>query len=250
MPAESFLYLGDTARLPYGTKTHATVERYALQAVAELVRRGVKAVVVACNTASAAAMPALSAAFPQLPLLGVIEPGAAAAVAATRSGKIAVIATEATVRGEAYQAAIHRLDGQARVDAIATTLFVALAEEGWVTGTVAESIARQYLGPIFDAAPGDSPDTLVLGCTHFPPLAAAIQSVIGPGVTVVDSAATTAAALAGLLGNRVARAEGAARTRFLVTDGVERFVRIGPGFLRETIDVRDVERIDLAPLPA
>jgi len=251
LPAESFLYLGDTARLPYGTKTHATVERYALQAVAELVRRGVKAVVVACNTASAAAMPALSAAFPNLPLLGVIEPGAAAAVAATRSRRIAVIATEATVRGEAYQAAIHRLDREARVEAIATTLFVALAEEGWVSGTVAESIARRYLGPVFAGALEDSPDTLVLGCTHFPPLTAAIQSVIGPDVIVVDSAATTAAALAKLLDSQVARAEGSTgQARFLVTDGVERFIRIGPGFLRQGIDERDVERIDLAPLPA
>ncbi len=140
LPAEDFLYLGDTARLPYGTKTPATVERYALQAVAELERRGVKAVVVACNTASAAAQPALSVAFPRLLLLGVIEPGAAAAVAASRSRRIAVIATEGTVRGAAYQNAIHRLDREAQVTAIAATLFVALAEEGWVTGAVAESI--------------------------------------------------------------------------------------------------------------
>jgi glutamate racemase len=184
-------------------------------------------------------------------LLGVIEPGAAAAVAATRSRRIAVIATEATVRGEAYQAAIHRLDNQAQVRAIATTLFVALAEEGWVNGAVAESIARRYLGPVFDGGAHDSPDTLVLGCTHFPPLAKAIQAVIGPGVTLVDSAATTAAALSGMLGNLGVPAEGPApRTRFLVTDGVERFIRIGPGFLQQDIDQRDVERIDLAPLPA
>ena len=167
LPAENFLYLGDTARLPYGTKTPATVERYALQAVAALVQRGVKAVVVACNTASAAALPALAVAFPQLPLLGVIEPGAAAAVAASRTGRIAVIATEGTVRGEAYQLAIHRLNPAASVTAVAATLFVALAEEGWVTGPVAESIARRYLGRLFAAA-GTAPDVLVLGCTHFP----------------------------------------------------------------------------------
>lgn len=247
LPAEDFLYLGDTARLPYGTKTQATVERYALQAVAELVRRGVKAVVVACNTASAAALPALRVAFPQLPLLGVIEPGAAAAVAASRTGRIAVIGTEGTVRGQAYQLAIHRLDPDASVTAVAATLFVALAEEGWVTGPVAESIARRYLSPVFDAA-GAAPDVLVLGCTHFPPLTAAIRTVTGPGVAIVDSAATTAAALAALLDASQSRAvDGSGRTRFLVTDGVERFLRIGPGFLGQAIDQRDVERIDLAP---
>lgn len=246
LPHENFLYLGDTARLPYGTKTPATVERYALQAVAALVQRGVKAVVVACNTASAAALPALSVAFPQLPLLGVIEPGAAAAVSASRTGRIAVIATEGTVRGEAYQLAIHRLNPAAHVTAVAATLFVALAEEGWVSGEVAESIARRYLGPLFDAA-GTSPDVLVLGCTHFPPLTAAIRAVIGPQVRIVDSAATTAAALASLLDVDRARPVGAAgRAHFLVTDGVERFLRIGPGFLGHGIEQRDVERIDLA----
>ena len=244
LPNENFLYLGDTARLPYGTKTPATVERYALQAVTALVQRGVKAVVVACNTASAAALPALSVAFPRLPLLGVIEPGAAAAVSASRTRRIAVIGTEGTVRGEAYQLAIHRLDPAAKVTAVAATLFVALAEEGWVTGPVAEAIARRYLGPLFDAA--GSPDVLVLGCTHFPPLAAAIRAVIGPEVRIVDSAATTAAALASLL-DVGARAAGAAgRAHFLVTDGVERFLRIGPGFLGQDIDPQDVERIDLA----
>lgn len=246
LPAEDFLYLGDTARLPYGTKTPATVERYALQAVAELQRRGVKAVVVACNTASAAALPALSAAFPQLLLMGVIEPGATAAVAASRSRRIAVIATEATVRGEAYQMAIHRLDREAQVTAIAATLFVALAEEGWVTGAIAESIARRYLGPLFEVG-GAAPDTLVLGCTHFPPLIEAIRSVTGPGVSIVDSAATTAAALAALLGAQGRAVGEPGHTHFLVTDGVERFVRIGPGFLGSAIEVRDVERVDLAP---
>ncbi|MEO8309225.1 MAG: glutamate racemase [Pseudomonadota bacterium] len=246
LPAEDFLYLGDTARLPYGTKTQATVERYALQAVAALVQRGVKAVVIACNTASAAALPALAAAYPQLPLLGVIEPGAAAAVAASATKRIAVIATEGTVRGEAYQRAIHRLDPVAQVTAVAATLFVALAEEGWVSGPVAESIARRYLAPLFETA-ASAPDVLVLGCTHFPPLAAAIRSVIGAQVAIVDSAATTASALASLIPPQDSRAAGAAGTHFLVTDGVERFLRIGPGFLGQAIEQQNVERIDLAP---
>jgi glutamate racemase len=249
LPGEDFLYLGDTARLPYGTKTPGTVERYALQAVAELVQRGVKAVVVACNTASAAALPALTSAFPRLALLGVIEPGAAAAVAASRSGHIAVIATEATVRGQAYQSAIRRLAPTARVSAIAATLFVALAEEGWVTGAVAESIARRYLGDLFVGRDA-GPDTLVLGCTHFPPLTAAIRTIVGPQVAIVDSAATTAAALAALMEQgKLCAVGGSAQVHFLVTDGVERFLRIGPGFLGHPIDPQDVERIDLAPLP-
>jgi glutamate racemase len=246
LPGEDYLYLGDTARLPYGTKTAATVERYALQAVDELIRRGVKAVVVACNTASAAALPALIAAHPGLPVAGVIEPGAAAAVAATHSGHIAVLATEGTVRGGAYQREILRRRPDARVVAVAATLFVALAEEGWVQGEIAQSVARRYLAqPFTDAA--DAPDTVVLGCTHFPPLAAAISAVVGPAVQIVDSAFTSAGALAQLLEARELRC-GAKQTgtvRFLVTDGEQRFVRVGPVFLGRAIDASEVERVNL-----
>ena len=180
LPAESFLYLGDTARLPYGTKTHATVERYALQAVGELVRRGVKAVVVACNTASAAAMPALSAAYPAVAVAGSHR----ARCGGRRRGY--PHAEDRRHRDRGHRAGRGVPGGnppagrQARVQAVAATLFVALAEEGWVTGEVAESIARRYLGPVFDGG-RDSPDTLVLGCTHFPPLAQAIQCRHRPG---------------------------------------------------------------------
>lgn len=246
LPGEDFLYLGDTARLPYGTKTAATVERYALQAVEALLRRGVKAVVVACNTASSAALPALAATHPLLPILGVIEPGAAAAVAATRSGRIAVLATEGTVRGGAYQREIMRLMPGAEVAAVPATLFVALAEEGWTRGEVAGAAARRYLAPLFaDAAA--APDVLVLGCTHFPPLTAVIRSVVGEKVRIVDSAATTADALAGLMGTRLqpsGHQDGA--SRFLVTDGEERFARVGPVFLGSAIKPGAIERVDLA----
>jgi glutamate racemase len=246
LPGENFLYLGDTARLPYGTKTSATVERYALQAVAELVRRGVKAVVVACNTASAAALPALAAAHPDLPVIGVIEPGAAAAVAATRNGRIAVIATEGTVRGGAYQREILRLKPQAEVTAMAATLFVALAEEGWTGGEVAIATARRYLAPLFERAES-APDVLVLGCTHFPPLAGVIREVAGASVRIVDSAVTTAGALAQVLATRaVVAPEGSTgRVHFLVTDGEERFARVGPVFLGRGIQPADIERVDL-----
>lgn len=245
LPRESFVYLGDTARLPYGTKSAGTVERYALQAVEELIRRGVKAVVIACNTASAAALPALQAAHPDLPLIGVIEPGADAAVTATRSGRIAVLATEGTVRGGAYQREILKRLPQAQVRAVPATLFVALAEEGWIHGEVVTATARRYLAPLFDHAES-APDVLVLGCTHFPPLAPVIQQVAG-GVRIVDSAVTTAEALAQLLSARglEAPAAGGAVVRFLVTDGEERFIRVGPVFLGRAIAAAEVERIDL-----
>lgn len=245
LPGEDFLYLGDTARLPYGTKTAATVERYAMQAVEALLRRGVKAVVVACNTASSAALPALAAAHPSLPIIGVIEPGAAAAVAATRSGRIAVIATEGTVRGGAYQREILKLRPDAQVSAVAATLFVALAEEGWTTGEVAEVAAGRYLGPLFQQA-ATAPDVLVLGCTHFPPLVGAIRAAVGDAVRIVDSAATTAEALAALIeARRLASGHTAGSCRFLVTDGEERFARVGPVFLGTAIRPEAIERVDL-----
>jgi glutamate racemase len=245
LPGEDFLYLGDTARLPYGTKTAATVERYALQAVYALVRRGVKAVVVACNTASAAALPALAAGNPGLPIIGVVEPGAAAAVAATRCGRIAVLATEGTVRGGAYQREIQRRLPTAQVVAVPATLFVALAEEGWTQGDVAEAAARRYVAPLFAAAEA-APDVLVLGCTHFPPLATAIAAVAGPSVRIVDSAVTTAEALAQLLaaaGMRSGERHGVCQ--YLVTDGEERFARVGPTFLGRGIAAGEVERVNL-----
>jgi glutamate racemase len=245
LPGEDFIYLGDTARLPYGTKTAATVERYAQQAVYALVRRGVKAVVVACNTASAAALPALAAGNPGLPIIGVIEPGASAAVAATRSGRIAVLATEGTVRGGAYQREIQRRLPFAQVVAVPATLFVALAEEGWTTGDVALAAARRYLEPLF-AGPGPVPDVLVLGCTHFPPLTGAIRAVAGESVRIVDSAVTTAEALAALLEEGgIASGETSGVCQFLVTDGEERFARVGPTFFGRAISTAEVERVNL-----
>ena len=172
MPGEDFLYLGDTARLPYGTKSGDTVARYALQAAEALVARGIKALVVACNTASSVALPALRARFPGLPVIGVVDPGAEAAVRATRTGHIAVIATEGTVRGGAYQVAIERLMPGAQVRSAACQVFVALAEEGWTEGPVADAAAESYLRPLLAWSAGEaaSADVLVLGCTHFPRL--------------------------------------------------------------------------------
>ncbi len=250
MPNEQFIYLGDTARLPYGTKSRETVARYSIQAAEALSEYGVKCLVVACNTASAVGLPGIREHIESVPVVGVVEPGAEAACAASRTGHIAVIATEATVRGGAYQEAILRRRADAVVTAQATQLFVALAEEGLFDGPIVEGVARYYLGPLFSAS--SAPDTLVLGCTHFPMLADTIRAVLGPGVRIVDSAATTAHAVrATLEAARLMRKETSSAqksnlpVRFLATDSIDRFVRVGSRFLARPIAPHEVELIDL-----
>jgi glutamate racemase len=205
--------------------------------------------VVACNTAASTALPALRARFADLPLLGVIEPGAEAAVAATRSGRIAVLATEATVRGGAYQRAISQHQPDANVTAVACQLLVALAEEGWTDGLVARSAVARYLSPLFESQQPSRPDTLVLGCTHFPMLRGVIGDAVGSQVAIVDSAVTTARAARALL-----QASGLLRThsppegpamRLLATDGAARFASVGSRFLGLAIEPGDVEIIDI-----
>lgn len=247
MPAERFLYLGDTARLPYGTKSGETITRYSLQAAEMLVSRGVKCLVVACNTAAATALEALRARYPSLPLLGVVEPGAEAGSRASLSGAIAVIATESTVQGGAYQRAIRRRRDDARVTAVACSLFVPLAEEGWTQGPIVEAVAHRYLDAAFTGS-ASRPDTLLLGCTHFPVFKSALRNVLGEAVTIVDSAETTAAALQVMLhqeGIAAARQDG--EVRFLATDGRERFARVGALFLGHAFRPEDVELVDLRP---
>ena len=243
MPAENFIYLGDTARLPYGTKSAETVVRYSLQCAAALIGRHIRCLVVACNTASASALDALRLRHPTLPVIGVIEPGAEAAVAASVSQHIAVIATEGTIGGGAYQTAIHRLNPSARVTSRACSLFVSMAEEGWTEGPIAEAVARRYLDPIFQGS--GAPDTLVLGCTHFPALAAAIRAVLPPHVIIVDSAATTAAAVLQQLHGASAAPGTRGAVSWLATDGAARFARVGSTFLGETLHADAIEIIDL-----
>ena len=169
LPQEDLVYLGDTARLPYGTKSPETVTAYATQATKHLLGHDVKMIVIACNTASSVALGPLTKALAPIPVIGVIEPGARAGVKATKTGRIGVIATEATVKGGAYERAIRAVMPEATVRQAPCGLFVTLAEEGWVKGEVAEAAAKRYLTPLFKGR--DAPDTLVLGCTHFPVLA-------------------------------------------------------------------------------
>ena len=250
LPHERFVYLGDTARLPYGTKTGHTVARYALQAARCLMARQVKLLVIACNTASAVAIEPLSSAseLAGVPVIGVVEPGADAAVARSSSGRIAVIGTESTIRGGAYERAIAARREDAVVTGRACPLFVALAEEGWVTGSVPTEVARTYLQSLVSGPAGDEHDTLVLGCTHFPVLAEVIASVCGPRVALVDSAATTAEAVAARLehdGLLAPAAAGAPAPTLLATDGAERFARVGAQFLGLPLAAADVEIVDL-----
>lgn len=242
LPGEDLLYLGDTARVPYGARSGDTVRRYSHRVAGHLWRRGIKALVVACNTATTWALPSLAAAGAELgvPVLGVIEPGVERALSVTRIGHVAVIGTEGTVRGGAYTQALRARHPGLRVDAVACPLFVALAEEGWHEGDIAERVAERYLAPLRAGA-----DTLILGCTHYPLLATAIQSAL-PDVALVDSAHSTAEATARMLAaHGLLRSAGGGQQRFLVTDHVERFHVVGERFLGgplgevELVDIRD-----------
>jgi glutamate racemase len=242
LPDERFVYLGDTARVPYGTKSLQTVERYAIENSCFLEARGIKLLVVACNTASALALPAVRRAV-SVDVVGVIEPGAAAAVESSkkngRARGVGVIATEATIQSGAYSRAIAELDDSVEVVERACPLFVALAEEGWADSDVARAVAADYLREI----KRDDIGTLVLGCTHYPILRRVIQEAVGDGASLIDSGEATAAEVERLLVRRglarAAAAEGGARERhlcddldhFYVTDAAERFSRVAERFL-------------------
>lgn len=236
LPQADFLYLGDTARLPYGTKSAGTVQAYALQTASLLVERGVCALVIACNTASVFALAALRSRFPDLPIFGVIEPGADAVCAASVSGRIGVLATESTVASNAYQRAILARRADAKVFARPAPVLVALAEATWTAGGVPESVVRAYLDGWLDE---DGPDALLLGCTHFPALIDVIGNVVGDRLTIVDSAETTARVVAQELGGVV----GSGAVEYLATDSAERFSRLAPVFLGEGVE--RVEMVDL-----
>ncbi len=241
LPAEHIVYLGDTARLPYGTKSPETVIRYTRACAGVLLKHRIKLLVVACNTASAHALHTLQDEV-SVPVIGVIEPGAGAAAAATRSGRIGVIGTRGTVTSGAYQQALAELAPEAEVFARACPLFVPLAEEGWVEGDVPERVAREYLAEFIERGV----DTLLLACTHYPLLVGVIARVMGPGVTVVDSAVATARTVADVLdglGETNDPNAGPGTLTCLVSDSPERFHETGRTFLGS--EIGDVAWVDV-----
>jgi glutamate racemase len=232
LPHEHLIYLGDTARYPYGNKSAEIVRRYALDDARFLIDKGVKMLVVACNTVSSTAMDALCEHF-DVPIVGVIEPGARQAAAQTRNRKVGVIGTEATIGSGAYTRALKRLVPNVEVYTRACPLFVPLAEEGWVDNEVAERTAAAYLNSLRRSGI----DTLLLGCTHYPLLAEVIARVMGKNVTLVDSARTTAAAVAETLRARaLARRRGEGSISFFVTDTPDRFVKVGSRFMGQKVE--------------
>lgn len=240
LPQESVVYFGDTARVPYGPKSPDTVRRYSAEILGYLLHRGVKAVVVACNTSTAHALEYLRTQA-TVPVVGVIEPGAQAAVAASRSGRIGVIGTAGTMASGAYERAIHALSPEATVVSQACPLFVPLVEEGWFQHAATELVAREYLAPIASR----QVDTLVLGCTHYPLLKPLLHRVLGTSVRLIDSAEETAKALCEILERQgLATPAGAPPVhRFVVSDDEPHFRRVGARFLGEKL--QDVEVVPL-----
>lgn len=248
LPNERFIYLGDTARLPYGTKTPKTVSAYALQAVNFLLDQGIKLLVVACNTATALALPTLKQHFPKLPIIGVIDASARAGLNVSHNKHIAVIATQATKNSKGYEEALLRFEPDAKVKTEATSLLVALAEEGMLDNEIARLTIEHYLNPILQDQ-GFQADTLILGCTHFPALRKTIEAVVGQRMQVVDSAHAVAdevKELLALMPNLVSKQKQTLTqpTKFLVTDGVGRFMQVAKIFLEQEVDANDISLVD------
>ncbi len=233
LPGEDFVYLGDTARLPYGSKSNEVIVRYSRENTEFLLAKGIKMLVVACNTSSAVALEEIARGT-MAPVIGVIEPGAAAAAAASRSGKIGVIGTEATIASGAYTRAIQKLRPRAEIYTRACPLLVPLVEEGWTDNDVAERTVAYYL----ESLKASGIDTLLLGCTHYPLLRTMFARVLGPRVKIVDSATATANAVRERLrALGLDRGRGGARSRsFFVTETPDRFVRVGRRFLGPEVE--------------
>jgi glutamate racemase len=243
MPGESLIYLGDTARLPYGTKSKETVVRYSMRNAAFLVDKGVKCLVVACNTASSLALEELRRKFP-MPVIGVIHPGAKKAASTSRVRRVGVIGTLATVRSRAYEKAIEMYGGDIEVTSVPCPLFVALAEEGWVRDEVTFRVAERYLGPLQDKRI----DVLVLGCTHYPLLKSVLSEVMGNDVLLVDSAEEAANEVAasileeGLMADNGGDAQPQSPT-ICLTDRSLHFLELGEKILE--LPLHQVEYVDL-----
>ena len=224
LPNENLIYFGDTARIPYGTKSKETILKYSKQNIRFLMRHHVKAIVVACNTASALALPEIADLF-DIPMVGVVEPGAKGAVRESGNGKIGVIGTTGTVRSGAYQEAIRRMLPEAEIESIACPLFVQIVEEGWQDTEIARLTAEKYLADMKHA----KVDAMVMGCTHYPILETTLRAVMGQAVQLVNPAKETALAVQALLAAQGLLAErtDAANYRFFVSDDPEKFRETG-----------------------
>lgn len=241
-PDESYVYLGDTARLPYGTKSPETVRRYSESLTRILLRYNPKAIVIACNTASTHAYDAVCAMVGPVPVIGMIEPPARAAHMATRNGHIGVMATYGTVRSGAYEKQIKKIDESLRVSSVACQMLVALAEEGWAQSHIAKATLHEYLDSLFNAA--DAPDTLILGCTHFPVFENLIRQVVGDQVTLINSGRIAAQSLVHTI-PLVSEVQTPSSLRFLATDDPERFAANAAKFFNRPLNRDDVELIDI-----
>jgi glutamate racemase len=240
LPDERIIYFGDTARVPYGPKSPETVRRYSREICEFLRSQDVKAIVIACNTATAHALPVLQRELP-IPVIGVVEPGARAAVAASRRGELGVIGTAGTIGSGAYERAIKHIAPNAHIMARPCPLFVPLVEEGWLDTEPTRLIAREYLAPMKAAGV----DTLVLGCTHYPLLKPLLAELLGPDVVLIDSAHETAAETARVLSTRALlaptngkgwRRDAAPAHRFVASDAPDHFLRLGQRFLGSAIE--------------
>ena len=245
LPHESIYYLGDTARVPYGGKSPSTVQRYSREITSLLLEGEAKTIIIACNTASALALPVLTNELP-VTVTGVIKPGAEAAAASTRNGHIGVIGTRATIKSGAYERAIRELNPHARVTARACPLLVPLIEEGWLESEVTDKVLMQYLRPLLDA----DIDTLVLGCTHYPLLRPAIHRLLGDEVTLVDSAENCAVAVRELLSREDLNAAigNTGRLQVALTDPPDACLDVAHEALR--LEIGEVELRSVSPQPA
>lgn len=236
LPHENYIYLGDTARLPYGTKSKETVINYSYNASFHLVERGIKLLIVACNTASSYALETLRKRFYPIPVIGVIQPSAELAVKHSGQGPIAVIATEGTVKSRAYTQTILQFNSQCEVVEWPCSLLVALAEEGWHEGPLVENILEQILAPLWQQLDRNGQKTLLLGCTHFPVFKNTIEKILDKNTIVVDSALSVAQTVLNFLEeNRMLHQPSQLQSDvcYLVTDGVERFQRVSKFFLKD-----------------
>jgi glutamate racemase len=236
LPSESTIYLGDTARVPYGTRSPETVMRYSLENARFLMSRGIKMLVVACNTSSSISLPELERSLP-IPIVGVVVPGARAAISQSKTKTVAVIGTETTINSNAYKKAIESIDRSFNVIGIACPLFVPLVEEGWLSGRVVSLVAKRYLSPLKKS----KADVLILGCTHYPMIKDVIEEIVG--IPLIDSASETAKEVKRILeeGKIKNNQKGKPKREFFVTDAKDKFIRIGEKFLGHPIS--NVSRI-------